>query len=72
MLRNCIKIKLRVNQGDGYNRRRLTHLSFVTMSRLDVIHDIYVNIVEDDVDAAIGGSLLLIHYIPEDDSSLSG
>jgi hypothetical protein len=42
------------------------------MSRLDVIHDIYVNIVEDNVDAAIGGSLLLIHYIPEDDSSLSG
>lgn len=50
---------------------RNTNLCFIAVSRLDVVHDVDVDIVKNDVDTAIRGTLLLIHDVSEDHSGLS-
>ena len=47
-----------------------TYLSLIAVCRLDVIHDINVDIVKDDVDTAVRSSLLLVHDVTKDNASL--
>jgi len=50
----------------------VTYLGFVAVRWLDVIHNVDVDIVEDDVYAAIRSTLLFVNHVSEDYSSLGG
>lgn len=49
-----------------------TYLGLVARCRLDVVHDINVNIVQNNVDAGIGRSLLIVDNVAENYPSFCG
>jgi hypothetical protein len=48
----------------------MTYLGFVAVRWLNVVHNVDVNIVENDVYAAVGSTLLFINHVSEDHSGL--
>jgi hypothetical protein len=51
-------------------RKQRTHLSFIHVCGLDVIHDVNMHIIQHNVDACVRSSWLVVYHIAKDDTRL--